>query len=260
MTTFLSLAVIVSQSVVGWHGHDGPLARVCDVCGLEKSAVVAHIVRMQKSPNRRHREDSAHDLRKVDWRCHPEVLGALAFTLLRDCDEDVREEAAQSLTKMGACTPVVHESLARAASVDPDRATRNQARRGLRALARRCTGSCRVCDAGLSPSFLEAPHMIEPPASFLEPMPSSPSRSDEPEFEPISPPAPPRTAPVDSRVSPPATELAPLPAEADELERTGGLKPLSETSVKRESRLSATPARPRIATIMPRILRPRSSR
>ena len=230
-TTFLSLAVIVSQSVVGWHGHDGPRAGVCGECGLEKSAVVAHIVRMQKSPNRRDREDSAHDLRKVDWRCHPEVLGALSFTLLRDCDEDVRQEAAESLTKMGACTPAVHESLARAASLDPDRATRKQARRGLRALARRCTGSCRVCDPGLSPSILEGPILIESPASFLEAMPSARSRLDAPEFEPISPPAPPRNGPVDSRVLPPPSELAPLPPEADELEPTGGVKPLSETSV-----------------------------
>jgi hypothetical protein len=257
ITTTLGLALIVAQSAAGWHGHDDRATASCDVCGMERSSVVSEIVRLQKSPNWRAREDAARDLRKVDWRYHPEVLGALAYSLLHDGEEEVREEAAQSLTRMQACAPVVHEALTRAAACDPDGATRRQARRGLRNLARRCEAPCTVCGTAVVSTRVIGP---APGAPVLGPLDVAPRLSPAP-VEPAVAPSPP--APIDSSVSPPApTELVPLPPPADELKPAGGgLTPQGESATRSGStRTAARPvvARPRVVTLLPRFLRPRS--
>src|SRR5512135_3191626 len=143
------VVLILAQSVFGGPGHEPSGPARCDVCGVETAAVTDQIIRMQKSPNWRARDNAAHALRKFDWRCHPEVVEALAYTLLHDCEEEVREEAAQSLTKMAPCLAVAHEALNRAADDDADHSTRCWARKGLRALGGRCEGTCKVCGPDL---------------------------------------------------------------------------------------------------------------
>ena len=127
------------------HGHDAPRPGCCDVCGIRRAAVLTEITRLQTCPNWRKRDDAAHALRKVNWHCHPEVVDALAYSLLRDCEEEVREEAAETLAKLAPCTPVAHQALMQAADCDPDHATRKWARRALKAMAGRCEAPCQVC-------------------------------------------------------------------------------------------------------------------
>jgi hypothetical protein len=183
--------------------------------------VTEAIVRMQKSPSWRARDNAAHALRKFDWRCHPEVVGALTYTLLNDGRKEVREEAAQSLTKMAPCLAVAHEALARAANDDPDLFTRLWARKGLRALGGRCEGACQVCGpASPLPGGQEI--VISAPSKVPGEVPTAaPDR--EPGFTPAPAPAPEAgeatsapaletpAPPIDSRVEPPPTELSPLP-------------------------------------------------
>jgi hypothetical protein len=216
-----SVVLILAQAACGGHGPKSPGPGTCDVCGVETAMVTETIVRMQQSPNWRARDNAAHALRKFDWRCHPELVGALAYTLLHDGRREVREEAAQSLTKMAPCVAVAHEALARAARVDPDLLTRLWARKGLRALDGRCEGACQVCGPA-SPLPGGEEIVISAPSKVPGEVPSAvPDR--EPVLTPAPTPAPeaggaptapaPETPapPIDSRVEPPPTELSPLP-------------------------------------------------
>ncbi|HMB06233.1 MAG TPA: hypothetical protein VKP69_21175, partial [Isosphaeraceae bacterium] len=187
------VVLILAQSVFGGHGHEPSGPARCDVCGAEAAAVRAQILRMQTSPKWRARDDAAHALRKFDWRCHPEVVEALAYTLLHDCEEEVREEAAQSLTKMVPCLAVAHEALNRAADDDADHSTRCWARKGLRALGGRCEGTCKVCGPDLvgpvtplpagHASVISGPTIV--PSEVPVPVPDP-----EPAFTPTPAPAP----------------------------------------------------------------------
>ena len=159
------VVAIVAQSVLGWGGTPDPGLISCDLCGVENSAILAQMARLQTCPRWKEREHAAHVLRKIDWRCHPEVVEALAFALLHDREEEVREEAAQSLTKMAPCLPVAHEALSRAADRDPDRSTRRWARKALRTLDGCCEGPCKVCGTTVVGSIapvLRGPEILKP--------------------------------------------------------------------------------------------------
>lgn len=115
--------------------HEHKVVATCVDC--KESAEVAGLIHcLQTAPRWKVRDDAAHDLRRFNWRCNPEIVDALAAALLNDCREEVREEAAQSLTKLAPCTPVAFVALETAACKDPDHATRNQAKRGLKALGK----------------------------------------------------------------------------------------------------------------------------
>jgi hypothetical protein len=154
LTATIGTALILSQAAVGGHGHHDARAGACDSCGARNGVVLATIAKLQTSPRWRERDDAANDLRDFDWHCHPEVVGALAYTLLNDPEEEVREEAAESLAKMAPCLPVAHAALSRAAECDRDHATRHWARKGLKALRGRCEGTCRVCGPADDGEFL----------------------------------------------------------------------------------------------------------
>lgn len=129
------------------HERSRPVAECCDVCGTQTSEVMALIQTLQCHPRWRTRDNAAHDLRDYDWRCHPEILAALSTSIVCDREEEVREEAAESLAKIQPppCAAEVHAALARVAQCDPDHATRKWARRGLERMAQRCTSPCDVC-------------------------------------------------------------------------------------------------------------------
>jgi HEAT repeat protein len=154
MASLYTVVLLVSPALAGV-GHHAPKAGCCDVCGVESAYVVDLITRLQTCPRWRDRDRAAHQLRHINWHCHPEVVEVLATALLRDCDEEVREEAAQSLTKMAPCVPVAHEALKFAANCDPDHSTRHWARKGLSKLNHRCTSACAVC--GPAPAEVVVP-------------------------------------------------------------------------------------------------------
>ncbi|MCA1686119.1 MAG: HEAT repeat domain-containing protein, partial [Planctomycetia bacterium] len=200
---------------------------------------------LQTSSRPETREDAAHDLREVDWRCHPEVLGALAYSLLHDGDEEVREEAAESLTKMRACVPVVHAALSQAATLDPDGPTRREARRGLRNFVRHCDGACKLCGTTVT-----ATRVVVPGPSVPRPLDDLPA----------SPPLPP-PPPLDSSVTPPPpTELTPLPPGEPKPD-ADGLRPLGDAENELPRPASRTvPGRPKVAITLPGVLRVRPAR
>jgi hypothetical protein len=113
---------------------------------------------LQSHPRWRVRDNAAHALRKYDWRCHPEILSALAAAMLTDCEEEVREESAESLTKISPapCSVETHAALWQAAEGDPDHATRKWARRGLERVSKSCAGPCDACEFAET-SFADSP-------------------------------------------------------------------------------------------------------
>lgn len=205
MTATLCSMVFLAQSALGcgWGGHhDRPLSACCDVCGVESAEVFGAIQTLQCHPRWRKRDNAANDLRDFDWRCHPEILGALSFAMLTDCEEEVREEAAQSLAKIDPppCTPDVHAALDRSARCDPDHATRKQARRALKRLGRHCIGPCSICGPATVVTPLPTEVIITPPSTIVTPgttvLPPSTLGTPEPRFEmdglePLPPPLPP---------------------------------------------------------------------
>jgi hypothetical protein len=149
MIALMGIAVLTAQSALGFSGHDRPKPGCCDVCGVENARVSSLLVALQTCPQWRARHDAAHDLRKFDWHCHPEIIDGLTTALLTDCDQEVREESAQSLKKLAACTPTSHAALQRAAKCDPDWATRFWAKRALAAIKHKCPKDCEVCQPGV---------------------------------------------------------------------------------------------------------------
>jgi hypothetical protein len=199
MTTAFCTLLLWSQAAIGFTGHHQPKAGCCDVCGVETAEVSRLIQRLRCCPNWRARDDAAHDLREFDWKCHPEISEALVAAMLKDCDSDVREEAAESLAKMAPCVPGVHEALARTASCDPDWCTRKWAKRGLKALGKRCVSDCSVCGpipGGFTapPMFVEEPSLTVP-GTVVEPrLDPSPGVIVEPPTD-LPPPIPPSASP-----------------------------------------------------------------
>lgn len=195
MSSAFCTLLLWSQAAIGFTGHHAPKAGCCDVCGTETAEVVRLVQRLRCCPNWRTRDEAAHDLREFDWRCHPEISEALVTAMLRDCEEEVREEAAESLAKMAPCVPGVHEALARAAKCDPDFCTRKWAKRGLKALGKRCVSDCVVCGpvAGPMPFVADEPSLTAP-GTIVEPRlePTAPGVIVEPSTE--LPPALPPTA------------------------------------------------------------------
>jgi hypothetical protein len=192
------VVAIVAQAMLGWGGGHDPVPDSSEARVVENAAILAQVARLQTSPRRRDRDHAAHALRKVDWRCHPEVVGALAYSLLHDPEEEVREEAAQSLTRMAPCLAVAHEALSRAADADPDHSTRHWARKGLKALGRRCEGLCKVCGQTVVGPGAPIPGgpAIPVPASLPAPVEAViPPIIDPADVPPSDPPAPPPDRP-----------------------------------------------------------------
>ena len=151
-----------------------PTVAVCEVSNRETNALRQTIEVLEHGARPRSRDKAARLLRKFDERSHPEIVAAWVNALRNDCAGKVREEAAESLSKLSFCEAVVHESLVFAADHDPDRGTRHAAKRGLKRLSRRCVGDCDVCGPASSivPSE-QAVTTIVPAESTLEPLPSS---------------------------------------------------------------------------------------
>ena len=125
MITATMSAVLLLVSSVGVLpcGH-GKVREECTVCAEETSAVHEQISRLESCSGWMARRRAARALRKFDWKCHPEAAEALAGALLNDDCGLVRQEAAESLSRMRPCLAVVHEAVARAAKCDASFLTR----------------------------------------------------------------------------------------------------------------------------------------
>ena len=268
-TLALGLVMIVAQTTVGGDFHSRHAPADCERCGVNSAFVLEEVVQLQNNPSWRVRERMANTLRRIDWRCHPEVVGALSFSLLHDCEDEVREEAAETLARLakeGACDPAMHESLAKAARSDRDRATRIKARRGLKNLSKRCRGTCNVCEPSMTEVIVPGSTVIVPgeilvPSKNFMPLPE-PSEGltpiDPAETEPVTPARIQPIPSLDSRVAPVSgPQVTPLPPPAaDEL------KPLPDpeaTTSKAPSKpvVKQVSPRPRVANRNPGLFRPR---
>ncbi len=145
--------LLLSGAAIGCSFGDGRGPAIaglesCDTCGVPSLRVLGLVETLQSHPRWRTRDDAAHELREFDWRCHPEILLALSSAMLTDCEEEVREEAAESLAKIepSPCTPEVHAALARAVECERDFCARKWAKRGLSRLGKRCEGACATCE------------------------------------------------------------------------------------------------------------------
>ncbi|WZO96952.1 HEAT repeat domain-containing protein [Isosphaeraceae bacterium EP7] len=183
-------------------------ADCCDDCGIESARVAGLIARLKTCPRWQDRDNAAHALRKVKAKCHPEAVAALSFAMLKDCHEEVREEAAETLAVLAPCDPFAHEAVSIAAARDPDHATRKQARKALARMGDRCVGDCQICDPG--PAYAGGPSIDLIPPIVIDPSRATP---DQPRMEyvpgdvivPETMPANPELSPIEE-VPPPAPE------------------------------------------------------
>lgn len=206
----LGLFVAIGVSAIGSHDHRGSKPAPCDECGAEASRAGKAIQVLRTSRKEGAREDAAEDLRKFDWRRHPEAVLALSDALVSDPSDDVREEAAESLGKMAPCVPAAHEALSLAAARDPDHGVRKEARQALGAMGRRCIADCRVCGPLPTAPRFQGPSTIPPDwMPILSPGPFSrptPAPADEPQLEPLTP-TPPNASPLSDVPPPPPTPV-----------------------------------------------------
>lgn len=248
MTALMTSLLLLTGAVPGFTGHHRPAARVacCDTCGVETARVAVLIQRLQRCPRWRDRDNAAHALRKVDWKCHPEAALALVTAMMRDCEEEVREEAAESLAKMKPCLPEVHAALALAARCDPDHATRKWARRGLKSVEDRCLASCDVCgpDAAIPTRYVVP---SRPDGAIGQPLVIPPTY-ELPSAPPVYELSPPSELPVVPEVGSPF--VIPPSAEREPDDRTAARK-IEENREKEQ---------PRPRFILGRLLRPGSNR
>ena len=191
MISTFSIGVALLGASLGFSGHHVPKAGCCEVCGVPSAAEAILIDRLQHDVRWRKRDNAAHALRKFSWKCHPEVAIVLANAMLHDCEEEVREEAAESLAKLAPCLPEVHVALERAARLDPDHATRKWATRGLKAIGKHCIGECVVCLPGTPVHSYEVIPAPSTSPNFLPPVettPPDPTVIPPTELEPIDSP------------------------------------------------------------------------
>jgi hypothetical protein len=187
------------------HHFDGP--ECCRSCLSEFREVQELLVEMQRHPNWRRRDDAAHELREFDWRSHPDLAPALAYTMLNDGHEEVREEAAETLAKLAPCDGSAHLALRQVALTDPDHATRKWAKRALDRLDHRCLTDCSLC--GPVPDI--------GPGVMASPIPTGSESGYEVELESLPPIRAPRIygeVPFD-RVAPQSERSAPIPDSVD---------------------------------------------
>lgn len=201
----------------------------CDDCGVETARVADLICRLQTAPRWRDRDNAARALRRVNWKCHPEAPLALAGAMLSDGHEEVREEAAESLSKMKPCLPEVHAALERAANCDPDHATRKWARRGLSGLGKECIDACSICGNAPPPETLLPGDsvLIEPPVYAEPPLVLPPGNA-----------VPLPTTPPPAEVLPPS-EMPPFPGASSPFGEIRSARPAAPVPALTRVRLRA---------------------
>jgi len=219
--TMSAVLLLVSSAGALPCGH-GKVREECTVCAEETSAVHEQITRLESCSGWMARRKAARALRKFDWKCHPEAAEALAGALLNDDCGLVRQEAAESLSRMRPCLAVVHEAVARAAKCDASLLTRCWAKKALKSLGKACVDTCSICGPGDRVEGDDALPLVPrsaplPMDSAVEPLP--PARMVVPGnpsgVSPFSPDVSPR---LPSPAPGSGSLLAPDPAEGPVLE------------------------------------------
>lgn len=192
------------MSLLGTH-HTATCERACE----SQAITVARLIQqLQHCPNWRVRDDAAHELRRFAWKCHPGLAEALATALVTDPEEEVREEAAESLKVIKPCLPIVQSALERAANCDRDFATRHQARKALRGLGH-CSASCSWCGVKAPQPIANGPILVP-----LDPYRGVPVQPGLPPSDPPIPlegPLPPAIPDANSPFSPTIQPIQPAP-------------------------------------------------
>ncbi|CAN5763217.1 hypothetical protein BH23PLA1_BH23PLA1_18090 [soil metagenome] len=117
----------------------------CGPCRTSHPVVHREVSVLLHCPNGKDRASAAVSLRKVDWKCHPEVVPALAHAMLHDCEAKVRAKSAETLAKLAPCLPEAHSALILASQRDPNHGTRKWAKKALGNLDRGCLAACTHC-------------------------------------------------------------------------------------------------------------------
>lgn len=196
----LAVTGLVGPALAGGHDRivvvraENEKAIKCSECGIVTCELAEDLARLKADPEARGRVRAARNLRRVDWKCHPEVVDALAASLLSDCKAKVRTEAAESLVKMAPCLASAHYALARAAKCDGSLCTRIWAKKGVKKLANRCEGKCTVCSPGV---VVGDPRAVDSDEPTLRPAQEAPAAEAPPVVEPapVSPPPVPEALP-----------------------------------------------------------------
>lgn len=222
MSAFLATVLLLTPAGLDlFKHHKTPSGPCCDTCGTETARVHALIYTMQTHPKWRQRDNAAHALRKYDAHCHPEIGSALAATMLHDCEEEVREEAAESLAKLAPCQPDVHAALVQASKCDPDHATRKWANRALRNLKDECVAACSVCEPVPGQVIVTTrPAVYNLPAGAPLPVGGTVVLPAEPYLEPgatLPPGSSPSLPPLDAYQATPLDGLPPVEIAPPEL-------------------------------------------
>ena len=202
--TVSAVLLLISSGGVLPCGH-GKFPEDCTICAGETSAVHEQITRLESCSGWMARRRAARALRKYDWKRHPEAAESLAEALLNDDCGLVRQEAAESLSRMRPCLPVVHEAVARAANCDTSLLTRCWAKKALKSLGKACVESCSICGPGHDAEGDESLPLVPraaplPMDSTVEPLPPA---------QMIVPGTPSEVSPFNPRVSPPLPSPAP---------------------------------------------------
>jgi hypothetical protein len=217
--------MVAASVVIGCdfgHRRTGSVTPAAVVYGDPANAAAARVATLidvlQNHPRWRTRDNAAVALRGFDWRRHPVILDALASSLLNDPEDEVREEAAESLARIkpAPCLSTVHAALQHAAACDPDHATRKWARRALARLDLVCRDACDLCRSSVILDSRIETQRLNPtgvPLPLPSPIPTDPPSAgrDVRAWETSPPPDPPNP----SLPTPPdLDQLPPPPAEA----------------------------------------------
>src|SRR5262245_53454926 len=119
ITAMMSVLLVLGSTVGGSPCVHARLTGECSACVDESAEIQEQIGRLQSCRGWIARRKAVRALRRYDWKNHPEAAEALAEAVSNDDCGLVRQEAVQSLAKMGPCLPAVHEAVARAAKCDP---------------------------------------------------------------------------------------------------------------------------------------------
>jgi hypothetical protein len=120
------------------HRHSEPEAvaapAACDTCDKDAARIGKLITILQTDPKAHRRKWAADELDDYRWQDHPEIVAALLGAMQSDCDPSVRDEAADSLKDMKACTPEVLAAMQFSARADNNKWVRSEARSDIRKL------------------------------------------------------------------------------------------------------------------------------
>lgn len=165
----------------------------CPECRADLKWIRAETRALHSSTRPKDRVEGAVALASVRWRCHPEVVAALAEALGTDKKAQVRAGAAEALGRMVPDLAVSHLGLLEASRSDPEASVRKQARKALAAKGLRCVADCPICGPIPSGAAITGPSVLLP--EWDDKPAKTGTKPKEPRPTPSTPPALPDATP-----------------------------------------------------------------